>query len=93
MLDGGSASPVDRFTPGTVNAYVPRIVLRHLAEDPGVRAWTTDGTVVFVDISGFTKLSERLAKMGREGAEQVTDAIEASFEAICSRSRTRTAAA
>jgi len=84
MRDGGSASPVDRFTSGTVNAYVPRIILRHLAADPGVRAWTVDGTVAFVDISGFTKLSERLAKAGREGAEQITEAIGGSFEAILS---------
>ena len=67
-----------------MNAYVPRIILRHLAADPGVRAWTVDGTVAFVDISGFTKLSERLAKAGREGAEQITEAIGGSFEAILS---------
>ena len=84
MRDGGSASPVDRFTSGVVNAYVPRIILRHLAADPAVRAWTVDGTVAFVDISGFTKLSERLAKAGREGAEQITEAISGSFEAILS---------
>jgi class 3 adenylate cyclase/tetratricopeptide (TPR) repeat protein len=84
MRDGGSASLVDRFTSGTVNPYVPRIILRHLAADPGVRAWTVDGTVAFVDISGFTKLSERLAKAGREGAEQITEAIGGSFEAILS---------
>ena len=34
---------------------------------------------MFVDISGFTKLSERLAKHGKEGAEQVTEAIETCF--------------
>ena len=37
---------------------------------------------MFVDISGFTKLSERLARRGREGAEQITEAIGKSFEAI-----------
>ena len=84
MLDGESASPIARFTSGTVNAYVPRIVLRHLAADPDVRTWTVDGTVAFVDISGFTKLSERLAKQGSEGAEQITEAIGGSFEAILS---------
>ena len=41
-----------------------------------------DGTAVFVDISGFTKLSERLARKGREGAEQITEAIGSSFESI-----------
>lgn len=35
--------------------------------------------MVFVDISGFTKLSERLARKGKEGAEQVTEAIERCF--------------
>src|SRR5215213_7344840 len=59
--------------------YVPRILLRHLAEDSEATWWTTDGSVVFVDISGFTKLSEKLAKIGKEGAEQVTDAIETCF--------------
>jgi len=59
--------------------YVPRILLRHLQEDPESQWWTTEGSVVFVDISGFTKLSEKLAKIGKEGAEQVTDAIETCF--------------
>ena len=58
---------------------MPRLLLRHLADAPERRAWTVDGTVVFVDISGFTKLSERLAKHGKEGAEQVTEAIETCF--------------
>lgn len=59
--------------------YAPRLLLRQLADDPDQRCWTVDGTVVFVDISGFTKLSERLAKHGKEGAEQVTEAIETCF--------------
>jgi len=63
----------------TATPYVPRILLRHLQDDPESTWWTTDGSVVFVDISGFTKLSEKLAKIGKEGAEQVTDAIETCF--------------
>ena len=59
-----------------------RILQQHLVEDPTRRAWTRKGTAVFVDISGFTKLSERLARKGREGAEQITEAIEKSFESI-----------
>ena len=68
----------------TATSYVPRILLRHLAEDPEATWWTTEGSVVFVDISGFTKLSEKLAKVGKEGAEQVTDAIEACFTDLLS---------
>ena len=40
------------------------------------------GTAAFVDISGFTKLSEQLARKGREGAEQITEVIGRSFEHI-----------
>ena len=41
-----------------------------------------DGSLLFVDISGFTKMSERLARHGRLGAEEVTDAVEACFGAL-----------
>jgi class 3 adenylate cyclase/tetratricopeptide (TPR) repeat protein len=62
--------------------YVARILQQHLVGDPASRCWTGEGTAAFVDISGFTKLSERLARKGREGAEQITEAIGGSFEAI-----------
>ena len=62
--------------------YVPRILQQHLVDDPRRRAWTGRGTAAFVDISGFTRLSERLARKGREGAEQIAEAIGKSFEAI-----------
>ena len=58
--------------------------MSHLATDPGARTWTLDGSVVFVDISGFTTLSERLARKGKEGAELVTEAIEACFTELLS---------
>jgi class 3 adenylate cyclase/predicted ATPase len=65
-----------------VQPYVPRALHQHLVDNPNVRSWTEDGTAVFVDISGFTQLSEQLARKGREGAEQITDAIGNSFESI-----------
>ena len=37
---------------------------------------------MFADVSGFTKLSERLARKGREGSEQITEVIGSCFEAI-----------
>jgi class 3 adenylate cyclase/tetratricopeptide (TPR) repeat protein len=40
------------------------------------------GTVVFVDISGFTKLSEGLAKHGKVGAEELTATIGNCFVAL-----------
>ena len=38
--------------------------------------------MVFADVSGFTRLSERLARTGKEGAEQLVDAINACFSAL-----------
>src|SRR5215208_3767989 len=61
--------------------YVPRALLEHLTGAPGLCVRAVDGTCVFVDVSGFTKLSERLARRGgREGAEQLADAIGSCFE-------------
>jgi class 3 adenylate cyclase/tetratricopeptide (TPR) repeat protein len=50
-----------------------------LQEAPGTIAREVDGTVVFVDISGFTKMSERLARKGKVGAEEVTDVLGSVF--------------
>ncbi len=38
-----------------------------------------DGSLVFVDISGFTALSERLARRGRVGAEELTETLSSVF--------------
>jgi class 3 adenylate cyclase/tetratricopeptide (TPR) repeat protein len=40
------------------------------------------GTIALVDISGFTKLSERLARLGRSGAEELTATIDTCFVAL-----------
>jgi class 3 adenylate cyclase/tetratricopeptide (TPR) repeat protein len=60
--------------------YVARILQQHLVDDPTHAHWTVDGTAAFVDISGFTALSELLARKGREGAEQITGVIGRVFE-------------
>ena len=65
-----------------VPLYVPRILQQHLATGSEQRWWIRDGSAVFVDVSGFTALSEQLARKGREGAEHITDAIGGSFEHI-----------
>src|SRR5512138_853562 len=61
-----------------VRPYVPRTFQQQLVDAPDEKGWTADGTAVFVDISGFTQLSEQLARKGREGAEQITDVISRS---------------
>jgi class 3 adenylate cyclase len=67
---------------GRLNRYVPRALLEHLLVTPEQTVRSEDGTMVFVDISGFTKLSERLARSGREGAEHLVDTISACFSTL-----------
>jgi len=62
--------------------YAPRILQEHLTDDPSARSWTGAGTAALVDISGFTKLSERFSRKGREGAEEIAEVIGRCFEAI-----------
>src|SRR6266536_4933233 len=76
------AADAPRADAERVRPYVPRTFQQHLVDAPESRSWVAEGTAVFVDISGFTQLSEQLARKGREGAEQITDVIGNSFEAI-----------
>src|SRR5919198_5042004 len=78
----GAVARVDEHPQGLLDPYVPRTLLRHLAETPDARVQAVDGTLVFADISGFTKLSERLARRGREGAEEVVETIGACFSRL-----------
>ncbi len=64
--------------------YVPRLLMSRLPPDPTRRVEVIEGTFVFIDVSGFTKLSERLAKVGKEGAELLVDAINSCFTALLS---------
>ncbi len=64
---------------GRLVPYLPRLAIQWAAEDPDARVREEDGSLVFVDISGFTKMSERLARHGRVGAEEVTDVLGAVF--------------
>ncbi len=66
----------------TLLPYVPRLTIDWGDLDPARTAQVIDGSLLFVDISGFTKMSERLARHGKVGAEEVTDAIGTCFEAL-----------
>src|SRR3954454_7970238 len=59
--------------------FLPRVTIEWAQAD-GQAAWQLiDGSLLFVDISGFTKMSERLARHGKLGAEEVTEAVETCF--------------
>jgi class 3 adenylate cyclase/tetratricopeptide (TPR) repeat protein len=59
--------------------FVPRLLIQWLREWPGVRDLEVAGSLAFVDISGFTKLTERLATKGKIGAEELNDVLDAVF--------------
>jgi class 3 adenylate cyclase/tetratricopeptide (TPR) repeat protein len=75
----GAGARVEQRRRGLLDPYVPRALLRHLVEAPESRVQVVDGTLLFADISGFTRLSERLARRGREGAEELIETIERCF--------------
>jgi class 3 adenylate cyclase/tetratricopeptide (TPR) repeat protein len=62
------------------DVYVPRGVLRHLATEPFRPVRTVAGSMLFADLSGFTKLSERLQRRGPEGAELLVNTINGVFD-------------
>ncbi len=45
------------------------------------------GSLAFVDISGFTALTERLARKGKVGAEEMSDVLNATFAALLADAR------
>ncbi len=59
--------------------YVPRLALEWLVDTPSALHRRVEGTVLFVDVSGFTALTERLAARGKVGAEEITDVIGSVF--------------
>ena len=62
--------------------FVPRVVVDWLRVEPEARHRRLEGTLAFVDISGFTALNERLAQTGKLGAEEVTEVMNRTFERL-----------
>jgi class 3 adenylate cyclase len=62
--------------------YVPR-VLTAWSESADRKGFSRiEGTMVSADISGFTRLSEKLAKFGKQGAEELTDLLNECFDGM-----------
>ena len=65
-----------------VEKYVPSVAAEWDL-DGGARPWrAVDGSLCFIDISGFTNLAERLAAFGRIGAEELTDVLNRVFSSM-----------
>jgi class 3 adenylate cyclase/tetratricopeptide (TPR) repeat protein len=77
VRDNSTPPAGDRLT-----AYVPVLV-----DDPEQRVKSLDGTLLFSDVSGFTKLSEKLAELGKAGAEELTEILMGTFTDLLGEAR------
>ena len=62
-----------------LDRYVPSVAIGWDADAAGQMFKELDASLCFVDISGFTNLSERLARRGRIGAEELTEVLNHVF--------------
>jgi class 3 adenylate cyclase/tetratricopeptide (TPR) repeat protein len=59
--------------------FVPRLAVDWVRMTPDVLWREVEGSLTFVDISGFTAMTERLARKGKVGAEEMNDVLNALF--------------
>src|SRR5262245_19511825 len=62
--------------------FVPRLTLEWLRDESAASWRELEGTLAFIDISGFTAMSEKLSSAGKAGAEEVTEVMNATFAAL-----------
>ena len=62
-----------------LSPYVARLARDWLETVPDEVVRVFDGTLAFVDISGFTRLTEILAGRGKAGAEEMTGYLDSTF--------------
>ena len=65
-----------------LTAYVPRLLPAWAAAEQGSAHRVVDGSLLFFDITGFTPLTERLARRGREGAEELSNLLDTVFSQL-----------
>ncbi|MBI4340071.1 MAG: tetratricopeptide repeat protein [Chloroflexi bacterium] len=79
---GGLSEDMDATAWSAAASYLPPLLLDAVRRDPDrPLPWIepVEGTLAFADISGFTRMSERLAEIGREGAEWLTNILNPYF--------------
>jgi class 3 adenylate cyclase/tetratricopeptide (TPR) repeat protein len=64
--------------------YVSGLAIDWLRDEPDLRHRRIDGSLAFVDISGFTSLTERLSRKGKVGAEEMNDLLNSTFTDLLS---------
>ncbi|HTP10408.1 MAG TPA: adenylate/guanylate cyclase domain-containing protein, partial [Anaerolineae bacterium] len=69
----------------TTTTYLPTHIVDRILRDPvpgQIDGKFIEGALLFTDISGFTAMSERLSRIGREGAEEITGIVNRYFSAM-----------
>ena len=72
----------DPASGGKLAPYLPRLVHEWSTDAQGARFRVLEGSLVSVDISGFTALAERLSAKGRAGAEELVQRISSVFDLL-----------
>ncbi len=67
---------------GLLGPYLPRLVHEWSTDPEGPRCRVLEGSLVSVDISGFTALAERLSAKGKVGAEELVQRISGVFDRL-----------
>jgi len=80
--DGRWPTAADSGFESALLPYVPRLALKWVAAGSDEPVRQLDGTLAFVDISGFTRLTELLAARGKAGAEELTGFLDATFGSL-----------
>jgi class 3 adenylate cyclase/tetratricopeptide (TPR) repeat protein len=66
-------------------AHLPSYLVQQVISDPQpgiVQGGFLKGSLLFADISGFTPISEKLSRIGKEGAEEVTALVNRYFRTM-----------
>jgi class 3 adenylate cyclase/tetratricopeptide (TPR) repeat protein len=74
----GLSSAWGSFVPG----YVARTLLRHPGATPLASGERTDAAVLFIDVAGFTPMSEALTRSGPYGTEALTRILNGWFDTM-----------
>ena len=67
--------------PASLGAYAPLRIVDHDLVDGSV-GFTAEATALFVDLVGFTPLTDRLGQFGSRGTEQLSQVLQTFFGAV-----------
>jgi class 3 adenylate cyclase len=78
-----SSSLINGDTWSLVQSYLPEVLIKAIQNHPRRNSpWidSVEGSLVLADVSGFTAMTEKLAEVGKEGAEWLTSIINQYFK-------------